>query len=332
MTHSPFSLGPEAARLPIFRASQLLDEAPVLDRLPPEGGLRHVVRGAESLDFTEDRVDHDPLYMRVGTRVQANCAGDGPLLRAVTRHGYNPVMGHAPQVDLAKLRALIINNTGVGKPFTRRALSLRASDGRNADLVRDLMRAGKQKPTIAAAAGICAALGVDLSEVVRGVQVATEAEEWLTVCRTVNAGVWREQADWNEDDLYKVRVGAPLIEGDRFGAVVEGRSMDKKLPPGTVLECVKLIGSDVKPVDGDYVIAERRQGELVETTCKRLRILPNGAFELHAESTLPEFAKPLEIGKPNKHYVGADETRVVAVVVRAHLQLFEPARRMASAA
>jgi hypothetical protein len=241
-------------------------------------------------------------------------------------------MGHTPQVDLSKLRALIVNNTGEGKRFSRRALSLRASDGRNPDLVRDLMRAGKQNPTLAAAAGICAALGVELSEVVKGVQVATEAEEWLTVCRTVNAGVWREQTDWTPDEIYQVKVGAPLVEGERFGAVVEGRSMDKRLPAGTILECVKLIGSGITPADGDYVIAERSQGPLHELTCKRLRILPGGSYELHAESTLPEFANPIVIGKPDHDFVGEDETRIVAVVVRAHLQLFNPERRKVEAA
>lgn len=324
-------LWPKAAGLSLFRASQLLDEAPVAQRFPSERGFGHASGSAERFDFVDERVDHAPTYMRVVTRPSTAFTGSFPLLRGATRAGYNPGMGQ-PSVNLGKLRALIIAHTGPGKKFSRRALSLTATEGRNPDLVRDIMRTGKQRPTLGSAAGICAALGVDLSEVVKGVQVATEAEEWLTVCRTVNAGVWREQTDWATDDVYQVRVGAPIVDGDRFGAVVEGRSMDRILPPGTILECVNLLGSSVVPVTGDYVLAERKQGPLHELTCKRLRILPNGSYELHAESTLPEFSRPLFIGKPDKNYAGENETRIVAIVVRAHLQLFNAERRKAEAA
>lgn len=333
MTDAVLSLGPQTAGATLFRASELLDEAPVLHREAAESAFGQAVRLAESLDIDEDGMRvHGPVDMRVDTRPSSAFRGRAPLLRGLPRATYNPAMGHAPQVDLKKLRQLILNQTGPGKPFSRRALSLAATDGRNPDLVRDIMRTGKQSPTLGSAAGICAALGVDLSSVVTGVQVATEAEEWLTVCRTVNAGVWREQTDWASDDIYQVRVGAPVVEGDRFGAVVEGRSMDRLLPPGTILECVNLIGSDIVPTDGDYVIAERKQGALRELTCKRLRVLPNGGYELHAESFSPEFAKPIFMGKPSKRFIGEDETRIIAVVVKAHLQLFDTEKRKAKAA
>lgn len=326
------SLGPEPAGTPAAFASQLLDEFPVIQGEAPEGALGHAMSFEEHVDFGEDVAGHAASYMRVSTRASRQIAGSVPLLRGATRTRYNPAMGQAPQIDLGKLRALIINNTGEGKPFTRRALSLAATDGRNPDLVRDIMRTGKQSPTLGSAAGICAALGVDLSEVVKGVQVATEAEEWLTVCRTVNAGVWREHSDWNPDDIYEVKVGAPMVDGDRYGAIVEGRSMEKTLPPGTILECVKVIGSQLTPQDGDYVIVERRQGDLRELTCKRLHVLPNGAYELHVESWMPEFSKPIYIGKPNKKYMGENETSIIAVVVRAHLTLFKQTKRKAKAA
>jgi hypothetical protein len=241
-------------------------------------------------------------------------------------------MAEGPQIDLAKLRALIVANTGPGKPFTRRQLSLKASGGKNPDLVRDLMRVDKRKPTLDTAAGICRALGIDLSAVVKGVAAESTDGEWLSVCQSVQAGVWREHVDWDPADCFQVKVGEALVDGDRYGVVVEGRSMDRRLPPGTILECVRLIGSDITPQTGDYVIVERQQGALRELTCKRLNRRADGAFELVAESTLPEFAEPIYIGKPDFNAGEGDEIRVVAIVIRAHLQLFEPAKRRQEAA
>lgn len=332
MTDFAFSLGPEpAGAAPV--TTQFFDEPPVAESEASEGAFRHAVRRAEGVDFVEDGVvRHVASYMRVFTRAQEPCAGRVPKLRACTRYSYSLRMVNTPQVDLGKLKALIVANTGEGKRFKRRGLSMAATNGRNPDLVRDIMRAGKQNATLAAAAGICAALEVGLSEVVKGVQVATEAEEWLTVCKTVNAGVWRESTDWTPDEIYEVKVGLPMVDGERYGAVVEGRSMDRTLPPGTILECVKLIGSDIVLRDGDYVIAQRKQGDLYEMTCKRLHIMPNGSFELQAESYQPEFSKPIFMGKPDKSFVGEDETSIVAVVVRGHLKLFNAETRRAKAA
>lgn len=265
--------------------------------------------------------------MRVDTRWSSNFAGSVPLLRGMPRIGHSIDMSEGVKIDLAKLRALIVANSGPGKRMTRRALSLKASDGRNPDLVRDIMRVDKRKPTLETAAGICAALGVELSEVVKGVKPAEAADEWLTVSQAVQAGVWREQTEWAPDDVYQVKVGEPLVEGDRYGAVVEGRSMDRKLPPGIVLECVRLIGSGLTPRDGDYVIVERKQGALRELTCKRLSQRPDGDWELCAESTLPEFSEPIPIGHPDPEHWGDDEISIVAIVVRAHLQLLGTERR-----
>jgi hypothetical protein len=146
----------------------------------------------------------------------------------------------------------------------------------------------------------------------------------------VQAGVWREQTEWPPDECYEARVGPPLVDGDRFGAVVDGKSMDKKLPPGTILECVRLIGSGIAPKSGDYVIVERAQGGLREVTCKRLSQRANGDWELIAESTQPEFREPIPIGHPDEGHWGDDETRIVAIVVRARLLLFDADRREAA--
>lgn len=249
------------------------------------------------------------------------------MLRGASRIGHTIGMTEGLRIDLGRLRALIVESAGPGKKWSRRSLSLAASGGRNPDLIRDLMRVETRHPTLETATGICSALGVDLAEVVKGLPPADPADTWLPVCGAIAAGVWREKPDWVPDDCYEVEVGAPIVEGERTGFIVEGRSMDKTLPPGTILECVSLIGSTITTEDGDYVIAQRYRAGLYERTCKRLRKTATGDFELVAESTLPEFQEPIFIGKPDNGFSGDEETTVVALVVRAHLVMHRSKKR-----
>lgn len=156
---------------------------------------------------------------------------------------------------------------------------------------------------------------------------------FVEIIAAVGAGVWRERAQWPEEDRYRVEFGPPALRGfRRFGLVVEGTSMDKIFPPGTELECywTKFEGRQIlSPQDGDLVVVERRNGDLYETTCKRLVITPEGEFELHAESTRPEFKEPFLIGRPDvDHHIDV-ETEIIGIVDRAVQRHFRRARRLA---
>lgn len=250
-------------------------------------------------------------------------------MRDWSRWRTSVLMDEGVEIDLAKLRQLIVENTGPGRRFTRRGLSMEATGGKNPDLIRDIMRVDKRKPTIESVSGICKALGIPLSVVVKGVDLKAERlTEWLGVSVTVAAGVWREQLDWPRDEWYEIEVEFSDEPGEHGGAVVEGRSMDRTLPPGTILRFVNLIGSDIQFEDGDYVIVERKRGDLYETTCKKLHLLPDGNYELVAESTLPEFREPIFIGKPTDSNgapgfdgITDDGIRVKGVVIDAYLPL-----------
>jgi hypothetical protein len=315
-------LRPEAARTIATFSSKVLDEFPVAEREAPERALGHRVCGAEGVDLGENWMCHAPGYMRVDTRTQYPSAGKGPIiLRARSRSGQTGHMAEGVEIDLAKLRQLIVENTGPGKRFSRRSLSLEASDGRNPDLIRDLMRVDHRKPTIESVSGICKALGIPLSLVVKGVDLKAESlTEWLGVTGGVAAGVWREQSEWHRDEWYEIEVDINTTPGAHTGLIVEGRSMDKVLPPGTILRCIDLIGSNMEPEDGDYVIVEQHRGGLVKKLSRR----PDGVYELVAESTLPEFRDPITIGKPDASgsFDGLDDTtRVKAIVIDAFLAL-----------
>jgi SOS-response transcriptional repressor LexA len=234
-------------------------------------------------------------------------------------------MAQDQRIDVAKLRRAILAHLEE-KGETRRGLSMRASENRNPDVVRDIFRVDKRQPLFDTVASLAAAMGKDVSDFVQGVEPA-EGRVWLPVCKTVKAGVWTEQPDWDREECFEIEVEATNVAGTRFGAIAEGRSMDRVFTSGMILDCVSLIGSDIQPQDGDYVIVERVKDGLRETTCKRLRQREDGDYELIAESTLPEFREPIWIGRPDFSVESDDEVRVVAIVLSARLPLFRQKRR-----
>jgi len=227
-----------------------------------------------------------------------------------------------PTVDLEALQAAIREETKPLGPWTQRGLSLAA--GGKADLVRDIMRGGNRNPSADILVGLARAMKRDLAEFVRGEPLNTAARAAgnkiiLTVTGAVAAGVWLEQTDWPPEEQYEVEV-APL-EGaeaglERFLVEMRGYSMDKTIPPGSVLDCVRVPYSDIVPEPGDLVIAERHVHNLTEMTCKRLARGPDG-WELHAESTKPEFQEVIKVGDPDPSLHVDNPIVIIGIVLEA---------------
>lgn len=232
--------------------------------------------------------------------------------------------GH--NIDYPRLRQLVQERLPEHK--SPRSVSLKATDGRNPDLVRNLLDGTDSAfPSVV---GLCQAMGIPLASIIKGAAIAERpAKEWLTVNGDVQAGAWREQFEWGGGEWYQIEIDASDETAPRHGLVVRGRSMDRRFPEGTVLECVDLISGNIEFRSGDYVIVERKRAGLRETTCKLLSQRPDGNWELVAESYLDEFQEPIFIGKPSADFgfdgIQDDETRVRAVVIDAHLPL--PRRR-----
>jgi SOS-response transcriptional repressor LexA len=153
---------------------------------------------------------------------------------------------------------------------------------------------------------------------VTGQAPVTSEQGEITVIGAVEAGMWREQAEWPLEDQYTIEVPASPIPGERFGLVMQGLSMDKTIQPGSTLECLRILFGVYTPQPGDLVIVERKRHDLIETTCKRLHLTSEGIWQLLCESTRPEFQAVIEIGKPDPDQITDDEYRVVAVVLRAY--------------
>ncbi|UAB76992.1 S24 family peptidase [Erythrobacter sp. SCSIO 43205] len=226
-------------------------------------------------------------------------------------------MTQQPRINVPALKKAIIEATGPGKKMSRRKLSLLASGGKNPDLVRDLINRGQDKKvTVETLTGLASALERDHSDFLLGSPSAPVGAIRISVVGKVEAGAWRESEEWPEEDRYEIEVmPSPFASSERFGLRVEGYSMDKLFLPGTILDCFKLYGADgLTPEPGDVVIVQRRRGALIETTCKRLERLADGAFQLRAESTRPEFAEPIPIGAPSEEHFGDDETTIIGIV------------------
>ena len=146
--------------------------------------------------------------------------------------------------------------------------------------------------------------------------------ELLSVRSSVAAGIWREHVEWPTDEWYNIEVGPSPYPGvERFAVRMDGYSMDKTIPPGSNLECVRVAYGRIEPQVGDLVIAERSAHDLTELTCKRLD-QDGDDWLLVAESTKAEFQKPIKIGRPDADGGTDDETRIVGIVVNAQQRHF----------
>lgn len=232
-------------------------------------------------------------------------------------------------IDYGRLRDLVEAMVTPKGGMAPRKLSMMASNQKNPDLIRNFLGKGT-KPNLESVAGIADALGFNLVHFLIDYDGPVPTRKsWLLVNSDVEAGVWREQVEWGPSDWYEVQI-EPSDAGRRhvFGVVVRGRSMEKVLPPGTILRCEDVIFGLSSVNDGDYAIVERQRHGLTELTCKRLSRRIDGGWELRAESYQPEFQDPIYLGKPQDSEMDTrfrldddEEVRVRAIVVDAYLPL-----------
>lgn len=164
-------------------------------------------------------------------------------------------------------------------------------------------------------AQIAQAGGVDLSSLVAADFEAGKNGPALYIKGEVEAGVWRESWEWDQDEWQTYQGGshieAPL--GARFGLRVTGESMNEIYPNGTILDCVHCINSgDDQFTSGQRVIVIRRRwhGE-VEATVKEYRETSDGRW-LVPRSNNPAFQQPISLDGSADPDI--EEIAIVAVV------------------
>tara|TARA_R110000751_G_scaffold146094_8_gene249986 strand:- start:4054 stop:4632 length:579 start_codon:yes stop_codon:yes gene_type:complete len=118
----------------------------------------------------------------------------------------------------------------------------------------------------------------------------------------VQAGVWAESNEWEEERWYDVAVpNDPELAGYKlYGAETRGPSMNKRYPEGTVIVFTDAIETeeDVR-VGSRYIVERERADGLREATIKTLIRDETGKYWLMPESTDPRHQQPIEIDGDN---------------------------------
>lgn len=136
----------------------------------------------------------------------------------------------------------------------------------------------------------------------------------LQIQGAVAAGVWRERADYPEEE-WEPFTGAAAVNApaaQRFGLRVEGDSMDLLYPPGTILECVRYWGDEPIANGKRVIVCRRNADDTVETTVKEYMEDKDGVIWLVPRSSNPAFQAPFRCDDPGP---GVVDIRVTAIVV-----------------
>lgn len=128
----------------------------------------------------------------------------------------------------------------------------------------------------------------------------------VEVLGSIQAGVWREVdvAIMTSEDAVAAVGGKEALE--QYALKVVGPSVEKVIPDGAFAICVSYWEARSGIQAGDLVHVERRRGDLVEATVKRVRENYDG-YELWPESNDPQHQNPVAL---NEH----DDTESVEIV------------------
>lgn len=134
----------------------------------------------------------------------------------------------------------------------------------------------------------------------------------LPIVGTVAAGIWFEIVENQDQEVRRVPV-APVPEYPpeaQFALQIQGNSVNRIARDGTIVVVVDIAIAGIEPRPGDLVWVERRDGQRVEATVKRLR-KGAGGLELWPESDDPSHQQKLTL-KPRK---GEAEVTIRGIVI-----------------
>lgn len=180
------------------------------------------------------------------------------------------------------------------KGLSQREVGRRLGVTKNAVSLWEMDRAA---PTSGHLRQLAVELEVDSDRLATGRLGQLEHSPGLPIRGSVAAGVWREPSGTAELEP----VLAPVAPDQRFSVDsqyilrVEGHSMDRIAPPGSMLHCVDIVKSGLEIQHADIVVVERCRHGLYETTVKRVRKVGN-RVELWPDSGDPAHQKPVELG------------------------------------
>lgn len=142
-------------------------------------------------------------------------------------------------------------------------------------------------------------LGLALGE---GADRELETTGWVPrlvrVRGIMQAGAWAERSEMAMDDQEEVHIAADFDRFPRIFVVkVAGLSMNRIMPPGTLLTVVPVQDYDRPIASGLYVVCQRVEHGKFESTVKQLEER-GGHYWLWPRSTEPQFQTPIAAPDP----------------------------------
>jgi transcriptional regulator with XRE-family HTH domain len=195
------------------------------------------------------------------------------------------------------------------------------------DAISDILKGKSAHPRADTIAKIARAFEVDPGAILTG-QVRRPAESRLgaeqielPIRFDVAAGLWKEVEDFH-NQLEPMTSSVPQAPAfNQFPQWLErvvGDSMDRLVPPGSLIHVVDAIAMEYQPREDDLVVVERTraQGSLIERSLKQVTTTAEG-LELWPRSHNKRWDKPLTLSAGD----GLDDevVQVVGLVIRAYM-------------
>ncbi|WP_159104348.1 LexA family protein [Sneathiella glossodoripedis] len=170
-------------------------------------------------------------------------------------------------------------------------------------LTRFLKNPGSKTLTLPILSKIQKAAGIEPVEPVK-----------VEVMGTVQAGNFVEASQLRPSERKTLRImpfKGSLAKIPLYALQVAGESMNRITPNGSYVICARFYDLQTEPKDGNIVVVHRRRHDLVEATCKILKIDEDGRPWLHPYSTATDHQDPIDYLADH----GVDEVEIVSLVL-----------------
>lgn len=201
------------------------------------------------------------------------------------------------------------------------------NSGLQEDTVRDIIRGKVKDPGASKLLRLAKTLGTSVESLLGDEDPSPSLaidEIQLPVLYKTAAGPWLEQEQIAQTEP-KMATAIRIKGYEKFPQwleQVEGESVNRLIPHGTLIHVVDAIAMGYTPSNDDIVVVLRTRagGMLQERTVKQVEITTTG-IQLWPRSYDPQYSKPLEL----RHGASEDEeitVEIVGKVVRAYIVNF----------
>jgi repressor LexA len=207
-------------------------------------------------------------------------------------------------------------NLGLTQPEFAKAINGGSKDDPVDQATISKWENGVQRPSVPHMAKIAALANVSVEQFAGLPSAAGAPRVTIPVTGEVQAGAWRDAAQWDEEDWREVSL--PMVtEWSHFqlhARIVVGNSMNRLYPDGSIIYVVPIADLGRMPVSGENVVVQRVSADGEYEVSLKQYIEEDGKAYLWPRSTDPEFQAPLQYKKSKR---GVERVEILGLVVMA---------------